>query len=256
MKTLGQALAGIGFRVRFVATLAIAAAAIAPPASAQNMVGPPNFALPSYAGDGLSGVYYDNLDGFSSAQGSQPQASFLTTNVCFPDCQGTEFTDSAGGLAAFTNGNATGITFLNGAQPRTTWNNSELDMSGYIAITQPGNYNFLLNSDDSSYLFIQGQQVGSLNHFSQPGLYAITIQFFEFGGGSRLDFTGDSLVSGQTCILGCYVGGQLQPNSLFYSDAQIEGAPAPKIGAGWSGAAVLALFGAAGLIRRRTLRAA
>jgi hypothetical protein len=96
--------------------------------------------------------------------------------------------------------------------------------------------------------------VGSLQYFSQPGLYAIAIQFFEFGGGSQLDFTGTYIANGtQTCYFGCYVDGQLQPATVFF-DNNLDAAPAPKIGSGLPAFAMLALLGAGCFIRRRSVR--
>ena len=213
--------------------------------------------VPGYAGTGLWGLYYDNLDGYSSAQGSTPQASFVTTNACYPDCLGNSFTDSAGGLSAFTNGNATNITFLNVDLPvRTSWNNSELDIAGYMAITQPGTYTFVVGSDDNTTFSIGGNVVQILgggpqsfsDTFTTAGLYPIDLQFFEIGGASRLSLTATD--PNGSCILGCY-DGSILPNDLFYSDQELQGAPAPTIGGGWPGMLVAILAGGT-LIRRRT----
>jgi hypothetical protein len=241
----------------FAACVLLATAVSSHPALAQNMI-TPSYGLQDYPGTGLSGVYYDNGAGDSSANGSPPEASFTTTNLCFPDCLGNSFNDGSGGLAAFTNGNATNIVPLTeSGMLRGTWNNSELDISGYLAITTPGTYTFTVGSDDDTYITLGNQSFMTVlgggpqqmsETFSTPGLYQIAVQFFEFTGGSRLSVVLDD--SNGDCILGCYVQGQIQPNDLFYSNTDLEnGAPAPVIGGGWPSLAFLALIGAGAALR-------
>jgi len=227
-------------------------------AGAQNLIPPTESQgpVPTFGGTGLFGVYYDNGSGFSSAAGSQAEASFTTSNLCFPDCLGGGFNDGTGGLQAFTNGNATNFNFFTSVEPvRLTWDSSEIVMSGYIAITTPGTYTFNLGRDDFVSFTLGGvtQQFGCCgtdvvqDTFTQPGLYAISVQFIENGGGSVLSLTG--LDPNNNCILGCYdANNNLAQNDLFYSDADLSGAPAPVIGGGW---AAIALLGLAALRRRR-----
>ncbi len=257
MNKIGLYAVGIG--------LTVAAAAMPlHPLRAQNTV-PPGLGqpIPEFAGTGLFGIYYDNGDGFSSSKGSPPQASFTTTNLCFPDCQGNSFNDGTGGLASFLGNNATGISILDTqTAPRGTWDNSELDIGGYIAITQPGTYQFTVGSDDFTYLTIEGMPTQSIlgggpqtfsEVFSTAGLYAIAVQFLEFSGGSRLSFVGTD--PNGNCYFGCYnADNVLLPNSLFYSQGQLDGAPAPVIGGGWISAAFAALLGAGVVVRRRLAR--
>jgi hypothetical protein len=219
--------------------------------------------IPDFAGTGLSGLYYDDSNGMTSADGNPAAASFTTTNLCFPDCQGNSFGDGNGGLTAFGNGNINNIDiFGSGAPLRNSWNNSELDITGFIAITQPGTYNFTVGSDDNTFLDIQGQSAASIlgggpqtfsDFFSAAGLYAISVQFLEFGGGSRLSFVGTD--PNGNCIFGCYDGSTILPNDLFYSAAQLNGAPAPSVGTGWAGLTIAALFAAGAKFRRRLQRA-
>jgi PA14 domain-containing protein len=235
------------------------------PAPAQNLIDPSESAgsVPSFAGTGLAGLFYDTADGYSQASGSAPGASFQTTNLCYPDCQGNSFTDSSGGLMSFTNGNASAFTFFAANEPmRATWDNSELDISGYIAIRMPGTYTFTIGSDDNTNFTIGGapfQVLGggpqtTSDTFTVAGLYPINVQFFEITGGSRLSLVGAD-PSG-ACIIGCYdPDGDILENDLFYSDAQLMGAPAPTIGGGWPGFAAAALIGAGALVRRRLSRA-
>jgi hypothetical protein len=249
-------------RIAGIVMLAIAAFAMSmPPARAQNLIDPSESigSVPGFAGTGLFGLFFDNADGYSRANGSAPGATFLTTNLCFPDCLGNSFTDSSGGLTAFTNGAATNITFFTSNEPmRLTWDNSELDITGYIAINTPGTYSFTIGSDDNTnftigrslfQVFGGGPQTTS-DTFTAAGLYPIDVQFTEINGGSRLSITGTD-PSG-SCILGCYDGNLLE-NDLFYSDEQLAGAPAPVIGGGWPGFAFAALFGAGALAGRRRL---
>lgn len=236
----------------------------ASPAGAQNLIPPDQSvgSVPSFGGTGLFGLYYDNGNGFSSAASSQPEASFTTSNLCFPDCLGNSFSDGAGGLQAFTNGNAFNFNFFTSVEPvRLTWDNSEIVMSGYIAITTPGTYTFTVGSDDNTYLTIGGVQQQILgggpqtfqDTFTQAGLYKMSADFFEFGGGSRLSLVADD--PNGNCIIGCYnVDNNLDPNDLFYSDTDLQGAPAPTVGGGWAAIAVAGLIGF-GMRRRRLLPA-
>jgi hypothetical protein len=243
-----------------LAMLAVAASAMfMQPAWAQNLIDPSESigSVPGYAGTGLFGLFFDNADGYSQANGSAPGASFQTTNLCFPDCLGNSFTDSTGGLTAFTNGAATNITFFTSNEPmRLTWDSSELDITGYIAINTPGTYSFTIGSDDNTNFTIGkslfqvlggGPQITS-DTFTAAGLYPIDVQFFEINGNSRLSITGTD--PNGSCILGCYDGNLLE-NDLFYSDEQLAGAPAPIVGGGWYGFAFAALLGAGALVRRR-----
>jgi hypothetical protein len=222
-------------------------------AQAQNLIDPSTSigSVPGYAGTGLSGTYYN------TGVSDQPLATFTTTNVCFPDCSSTSFSDGAGGLLAFTNGNISNVAFNPNVQAPDYWNNSSLDISGYIAINQPGIYNFTLGSDDNSYLTIGGQNllsipgccttVGGSASFSAAGLYPILIQFMEYGGGSYLNVTASN---DSGCLIGCSDGnGGYIDSGLFYSDAQLQGAPAPAVGSGWVSIALLFLLSAGAFVR-------
>jgi hypothetical protein len=137
-----------------------------------------------------------------------------------------------------------------------------LNISGYLAIPTAGTYTFSINSDDGSQLSIgntvvdvndgiHGQQIVSNSvTFGAAGLYAIAVSFFQNGGGAGLDLTATD--PNEACFLGCSDGnGNPQPNSLFYSEGQVNGAPAPAMGAGWPGIACLVMLGAGAMIRRR-----
>ncbi len=222
-------------------------AVTAHPARAQIVVDPRTSigAVPGFAGTGLFGLYtrdVGNSNNFAAQDFSQPLASFTATNLCFPDCfSGNSFNDNSGGLAAFTNGNAI-ITDLTGGNLPVDWNSDALLITGYVAITQPGTYDFNILTDNDSRLSIGGTFIGGVvgccgpdnetASFSSAGLYPILFQFLEYGGASGLDLTATD-PSGH-CFLGCYnVDNVLLPNSLFYSDAQLQGAPAPLPGVGW-----------------------
>lgn len=232
-------------------------------ARAQNLIPPTEDqgAVPGFGGTGLDGLYYDNGNNFYSASGSPAEASFTANNLCFPDCQGNSFSDGAGGLQLFTNGAASNFNFFTSVEPvRLTWDNSEIVMSGYIAITTPGTYTFTVGSDDNTYLTIGGVQQQILgggpqtfqDTFTQAGLYKMSADFLEFGGGSRLSFVADD--PNGNCVIGCYnVDNNLNPNDLFYSDADLSGAPAPAIGGGWGAIAVAGLMGLEVRRRRRVI---
>jgi len=248
---------------RFAASAAVLAAVMCAivPVQAQNLIPPSEDVgdIPGFGGTGLAGLYYDNQNNFSSDAGSPAEASFTANNLCFPDCQGNSFSDSDGGLAAFTNGAANNFNFFTSVEPvRLTWNNSEIVMAGYIAIAAPGTYTFTVGSDDNTFLTIGGVQQQILgggpqtfqDTFTQAGLYRMSAQFLEFSGGSRLSLVVDD-PSG-TCIVGCYdTNNNLDPNDLFYSDADLAGAPAPVIGGGWMAIAAAGLMGVEMMRRRR-----
>jgi hypothetical protein len=160
--------------------------------------------------------------------------------------------------SAFTNGNASNINFSSIEPVRLSWNNSELDMSGYIAIASAGTYAFTMTHDDNMSVTIGGQTqafgcCGSetfQDSFSATGLYPISVQFMEGGGGSVLSLTG--LDPNNNCILGCYDGNDnLEANNLFYSDTDLQGAPAPVIGGGWPAVVVAGLVGVVAMRRRK-----
>ncbi len=140
-------------------------------AGAQTLVDPNSVVgpVPSYAGTGLMGFYYNDdgntgpsdsevINSVGPLTGYPPLATFLTTNICYPDCDGNSINDNpnpSGALRTFLNGNATNIQFANPnlAEPQD-FSNSSLILNGYIAITTPGSYQFNLNSDDGSQLMV------------------------------------------------------------------------------------------------------
>ncbi|HEX4504540.1 MAG TPA: PA14 domain-containing protein [Alphaproteobacteria bacterium] len=205
-------------------------------------------AVPTTAGTGLSGSIYQ----FSSeptswssaatkiAASSGPLATFKTTSICYPDCAGHTANDSPETFSQYvgsgTNSNSFSYTSAN--QP-TNIANSAIVITGYIAITQAGTYNFNLGSDDSSLLYIGGQQVvnndGQKNFafassavtFTQAGLYAITLDYAEASGSAGLEFSMSN--SAGACVIGqtsnC-TGGTTQTGA-FYSSLPATPAPEP-----------------------------
>jgi hypothetical protein len=235
--------------------------AMSRPADAQTVLGSSDSfgPVPGFAGTGLSGTY----TAFTVSQ--DPIATFTTSNICYPDCLGSVFDDSNGGLLAFTNGNIDNVNFsIPSEQIPNDWSSSGLSIAGYLAITQPGTYNFSLGSDDSSHLQIAGQDILDINDccttvggqvtFTASGLYAIAVQFMEFGGGSYLNLT--AFDSNETCFLGCTdQSGALTNSGLFYSDGQLQSAPAPLPGSGIASLTVV-FAGFAFAARRKDRRAA
>src|SRR5947209_7622763 len=93
-------------------------------AHAQTLVDPNSrvSAVPGFAGTGLFGNYYnqgfadgtfesDVINSNGPLTGYSSLATFLSTNICYPDCQGGSISDGNGGLRYFLNGNATNIVF-------------------------------------------------------------------------------------------------------------------------------------------------
>jgi hypothetical protein len=223
-------------------------------------------AVPATAGSGLLGSYYKftsttNIGTLAQANilmssSGGPTATFTTTEVCFPDCAGTSMSDSST-MTQFLNGHASNFSYTGANQPSSI-DHSAIVLNGYIAITQTGTYNFNLGSDDGSQLTIGGQTVinNDSDHafsfasgdatFTQTGLYAISISYFEDGGSTGLDLFAKN--PNGTCVIGrtasCASGSER--TGLLYSSLPSSPAPEP---------ASLAIFGAglAGLaaLRRR-----
>jgi hypothetical protein len=177
--------------------------------------------VPSTAGTGLNGSYYKFATGYltSLAMANQliaaatgPTATFTTSAVCFPNCS-NGVTAASATLESFLNGNIDNFAYtVPPWQIPANTDHSALVLSGYIAITQAGTYNFNLGSDDGSLLTIGNQVVvddsglhafqivsGSAT-FAAAGLYAINIQYFENNGYTGLELWATN--SAGSCIIG------------------------------------------------------
>ena len=223
-------------------------------------------AVPANAGTGLLGNYYkfsssSNIGNLANANilissSGGPTATFTTTEVCFPDCAGNSISDSST-MTQFLNGHTSTFSYTSANQP-TSIDHSAIMLTGYIAITQTGTYNFNLGSDDGSQLVIGGQTVinndndhgfsnstGSAT-FSQTGLYAISLEYFEDSGSTGLDFYGSDPTG--ACVFGrssnCASGSAT--TGLFYGSLPATAKPEP---------ASIMIFGAGlgslALMRRR-----
>lgn len=203
--------------------------------------------IPMDPGTGLLGSYYKLNTTFvtSMAQATQfistsggPTATFTTTTVCFPNCNISTVADSTTSFASFLNGNATNLIYtVPASQIPTTTDHSAMTLTGYIAITQAGTYNFNLAADDGAQLTIGNQTIiaGGAMHsfaidsgsavFATAGLYAINIQYFENSGYTGLEFWGSN--GSGTCIVGRAANcNGTAATSLFYSAASTS-APEP-----------------------------
>jgi hypothetical protein len=210
---------------------------------ADQSIGP----VPMAPGTGLLGNYYKLNTTFvtSMAQATQfiatsggPTATFTTTTVCFPNCNLSTVTDSVTSLATLLNGDATNLMYtIPASQIPTTTDHSAMTLTGYIAITQAGTYNFNLAADDGAQLTIGNQVIiaGGAMHsfeidsgaavFAAAGLYAINIQYFENNGYTGLEFWGSN--GSGTCIVGRAANcNGTAATSLFYSTA-LTSAPEP-----------------------------
>jgi len=204
-------------------------------------------AVPVNPGTGLLGNYYkfsssSNIGNLANANilissSGGPTATFTTTEVCFPDCAGTSIADSST-MTQFLNGHTSSFSYTSANQP-TSIDHAAITLTGYIAITQTGTYNFNLGSDDGSALSIGGTSVinndsdhsyavaGGAATFTQTGLYAISIQYFEDSGSTGLEFYGSDPTG--ACVVGrsssCASGSAT--SSLLYSALPSTPAPEP-----------------------------
>jgi hypothetical protein len=220
-------------------------------------------AVPVNPGTGLLGNYYkfnssSNIGNLSNANilissSGGPTATFVSSTVCFPDCAGTSISDSST-MTQFLNGHTNSFSYTSANQP-TSIDHSAITLTGYIAITQTGTYNFNLGSDDGSALSIGGTSVinndsdhsysvaGGAATFTQTGLYAISIQYFEDSGSTGLEFYGSDPTG--ACVVGrssnCANGSA--SSTLLYSSLPSTPAPEPAsiliFGAGLGGLAVV-----------------
>jgi hypothetical protein len=224
-------------------------------------------AVPFAAGTGLLGSYYkfsssSNIGTLSNANqlistSGGPTATFTSTTVCFPNCADTSIADSSS-LATLLNGHVSDFSYTTPGNTVTAVDHSAIKLTGYIAITQVGTYNFAIGSDDGSSLTIGGVSVinndndhgyqvsGGQATFTQTGLYAISLMYFEDSGSTGFEFFGSA--PNGACIAGrsganCATGGSYA-SSMLYSSLPISAVPEPAsiivFGAGLVGIAILA----------------
>jgi hypothetical protein len=218
-------------------------------------------AVPANPGTGLLGNYYkfnssSNIGSLSNANilissSGGPTATFVSSTVCFPDCADSNISDSST-MTQFLNGHANSFAYTSANQP-TSIEHSAITLNGYIAITQTGTYNFNLGSDDGSSLSIGGTNVinndsdhsysvaGGQATFTQTGLYAISIQYFEDSGSTGLEFFAKD--PNGSCVIGraANCAGGSTSTGLLYSSLPTGAVPEPAsiliFGAGLGGLA-------------------
>ena len=112
-------------------------------------------------------------------------------------------------------------------------------ITGYIAITQTGAYTFNLSSDDGSELFIGGQAVADNDDqhslqtvtgtaaFTQVGLYAITLDYFEASGSAGLKLTASNPSGACAIAVAASCTGGTAQTTLFYSSLPAGAVPEP-----------------------------
>jgi hypothetical protein len=220
--------------------------------------------VPAGAGTGLSASYYafgnepQSLSQAASmiASSGGPTATFMTRSICYPDCASNTVNDSSVTMAQYVGSNATNFTYtVPNSQIPTQISSTAMVITGYIAITQAGTYTFNLGSDDGSALIIGGQTVvnndgrhsfqtnTSMATFTQVGLYAITLDYFEASGAAGLDLYASDPTG--ACVIGraanCAPG--TASTNLFYSSLPTGSVPEPAslfvMGSGLAGLAAL-----------------
>jgi hypothetical protein len=205
-------------------------------------------AVPGTAGTGLTAKYYafsnepQSLSDAANmiAASSGPTATFITTSVCYPNCADGQVADSSTTMASFVGSNATNFTYtVPNSQVPSTITATAMTITGYIAITKVGNYTFTLGSDDGTSLVIGGQTVinndgrhgyqtaNGTASFTQTGLYAITLNYFEGSGNAGFEFYGSNPTG--SCVIGraSNCAGGTASTGLFYSSLPTGSVPEP-----------------------------
>ncbi len=224
--------------------------------------------VPLTSGNGLLGSYYkfsssNNIGNLSNANqlistSGGPTATFTSTTVCFPDCANSTVADTSP-LSSLLNGHASNFAYTTPGNTVTAIDHSAMTLTGYIAITQAGTYSFNIGSDDGSELLIGGQTVINNDNdhsyqvdngtatFTQAGLYAITLEYFEDSGSTGFEFYGSD--PNGNCIIGrsgsnCGTAGSVGTGMLYASLPGSSAVPEPGslalFGAGLCGLAVFA----------------
>jgi len=205
-------------------------------------------AVPTNAGTGLSASYYQfSTEPTSLAQAaaliaasSGPVATFTTTAICYPSCGGATDADASTTMTQYLNGNDSNFTYtVPQSQIPTQISQTAMVITGYIAITQTGAYTFNLSSDDGSELFIGGQAVADNDDqhslqtvtgtaaFTQVGLYAITLDYFEASGSAGLKLTASNPSGACAIAVAASCTGGTAQTTLFYSSLPAGAVPEP-----------------------------
>jgi hypothetical protein len=227
----------------------------------------PDAPLPTTSGDGLAGSYYRPTGGYEPGlianantyiAGNGADATFVSTGIDYAAGSaygsGNSVSDGAS-VSTYLGSDATSLTALPGSPSGETTAQvlaNSLDgtmyvFTGYLAITAAQAntvQTFYLGSDDGSALSIEGQQVisndgdhpfgfttsGNTVEFTQPGLYAIRVLYYEDGGLTGVEF-GSTLAGAGT------FGAELTAAD-FYQSAPTSATPEP------GGIALMAVIGA------------
>ncbi len=153
---------------------------------------------------GLNSVFYKLTttlttiaanDSYIQTNNLLPTDTFTAQSLNFP-----AISDSSS-LSVFLNGQ--GSNFVGTAPSTGNTTTSYFIFSGYLAVSQPGTWNFQLGSDDGSALYLNStlavgndsphayQSVTGQVTFSAAGLYAFQTKFFENGGTIGLALAAD-----------------------------------------------------------------
>jgi hypothetical protein len=228
----------------------------------------PSAPLPATAGNGLVGSYYRPTGGFEAGSiananayiaGHGADATLISTGIDYPAGSGYGSGNTASdgtSVSTYLGSDATSLTALPGSPSGETTaqvlanalNGTMYVFTGYLAVTAAEAntvQTFYLGSDDGSALSIDGQQVvandgdhgfdftsgGNTVEFTQPGLYAIQVLYYEDGGVAGVEF-GSTLAGAGT------FGAELTAANFYQTAPTSAATPEP------GGIGLMAMIGA------------
>jgi hypothetical protein len=224
----------------------------------------PTAPVPGTPGNGLIGDYYGEVgltDGAAvqDDSGAQaylsshaPVATFISTLVAY-QLNGSVGASANDGESLDTYLGADSLTLSDPSVGNNELTGQIIQFNGFLAVTTPGTYLYGLDSDDGSYLDFGGQLAidDGNDHgpatvtqelvFSSPGLYSMSLTYYENGGGTTITFLGPNTI------------GSAVPTSQLYHFAT---SAAPEPGSAPLLLGTLSMAAPMGLLRLRRRRSA